>query len=120
MAGVYSIEDRGGAIRHFYFLKTDHPAPADFRSYEQQGKKVSGNPVSQYRATGVSMWATEELARLSLSQRSDPIWHCIAAIDLGTDGKEMRIERTGQRTGHFTVFSTPDVLFSCPRTITSF
>lgn len=116
---MYSIEDRGSTIRLFYFLKTTAPIPADFRSYEQQGKKVSGNPVSQYRATGVSMWATEELARLSLSQRSDPVWRFIAAIDLVTDGKETRIERTGQRVGHFTIFSTPDVLFSCPRTVIS-
>ena len=116
---MYSIEDQGSTIRLFYFLKTTVPVPTDFRSYEQQGKRVSGNPVSQYRATGVSMWATEELARLSLSQRSDSVWRSIAAIDLATDGKEMRIERTGQREGHFTVFSTPDVLFSCPRTVTS-
>jgi len=91
----------------------------DFRSYEQQGKKVSGNPVSQYRATSVSMWATEDLARLSLSQRSDPVWRFIAGIDLMTDGKELRIERTGQRIGHFTIFSTPDILFHRPRTVVS-
>ncbi len=60
---MYSVEDEGSSIRLFYFLKTDMPLPLDFRSYEQQGKKVSGNPVSQYRATGVSMWATEDLAR---------------------------------------------------------
>jgi hypothetical protein len=118
-AKVYSVEDEGSIIRLFYFLKTDAPTRLDFRSYEQQGKKVSGNPVSQYRATGVSMWATEDLARLSLSQRSDSVWCFIASIDLTTDGKDLRIERTGQRIGHFTIFSTTDVLFHRPRIVIS-
>lgn len=114
---MYSIEDQGAAIRLYYFLTADVPTPMDFRSYREQGKTVSGNPVSQYRSTGVSMWATAEIARRMAVQRSRGHWQFIAGILLATDGTEIRIERTGAMEGHFTVFSTADALYRCPRDV---
>jgi len=116
---VYSIDDQGTAIRLYYFLATDALTPTDFRSYQEQGKSISGNPVSQYRSTGVSMWATTAIARQMAMQRSRGNWRFVAGIALATDGKEIRIERTGVMEGHFTVFSTADVLYRCPRDLYS-
>ncbi len=99
MAEVYSIDDQGSSIRLLYFLKTNVPTPLDFRSYEQQGKKVSGNPVSQYRATGASMWATEELARLSLSQRSNPLGAVSLLLILSRTERKCGLSGRGSERG---------------------
>jgi len=44
-------------------------------------------------------------------------WQYIAGLDLVTDGKRIRIERTGGNTGHFTVFADPPLLLESVREI---
>jgi len=113
---VYDMDDRGTVIRLWYFLDAVPPTPDQFRSLmvrnQSRNAGIAGDPVLVRWATGVSTWATEELgrARAASPRVNRGRWHFIAGLDLATDGKEVRIERTSGSVGHFTVLADPQVL----------
>lgn len=120
---MYHIDDRGTLVRLWYFLPTDSPAVEDFLSLQErkrrEGKVFAGNPIAARWAEGVSTWATEALGRVhgTAPQINRGRWQYIAGLDLATDGKGTRIERTGGNTGHFTVFAEPSTLLDSVREI---
>lgn len=102
------MEDVGRTIRLWYFLRSDPSTPDQFRSLAAQGAMYD-SPVATYRSQGLSVWATERIARARGTQPrvNRGRWHFLAALDLTTDGIAVRIERTGKQVGHFTVFGDP-------------
>lgn len=113
---MYDVDDRGTVLRVWYFLDAVPPTPDQFRSFairnQSKNKGIAGDPVLARWATGVSTWATEALgrARAAAPRVNRGRWQYIAGLDLATDGKEVRIERTSGSIGHFTVFADPRVL----------
>jgi len=120
---VYYMEDRGTRIRLWYFLPTGAPTLDDFLSLQERqrrkGKVFAGNPIAARWASGISTWATEALGRAqaTIPQINRGRWQYIARLDLVTDGRMMRIERTGGNMGHFTVFADPPLLLESIREI---
>lgn len=83
----------------------------DFLSYAALNKRLpeGAPPDTADRWQGISMYDSAERTR-AVAIRFGLGTH-IVVIDL-TDDRPFRIERTGQRPGHYTVWGDPDTLFA--------
>ena len=90
----------------------------DFLSYAALNKPLPEDapPDVADRWDGVSMYDSEERAR-AVAVRFGLGTH-IATLDL-TDDRQFRIERTGRRSGHYTVWGDPAALLARVIVVTS-
>jgi hypothetical protein len=98
--------------RLFYRIVATVPYTRDdFRSYAALNKPLpeGASPDVAERWHGISMYDSEERAR-AIAMRFGLGTH-IAALDL-TDDRPFRVERTGQRPGHYTVWGDPDAMLA--------
>jgi len=107
---VYYLDDRGTAVRLYYLVRNDPPLTDEFLSRAARGLPVSGDPVAERWAMGVSMNATPDQVRATAARFARTRWRFIAALDLPTDGQRIQIQRTSGSLGHFTIWGDPDEL----------
>jgi hypothetical protein len=83
----------------------------NFLSYAALEKPLpeGASPAIADRWQGISMYDSLDRARAVAIRFG--LGAYIAALDL-TDDRPFRIERTGQRPGHYTVWGDPDMLFA--------
>jgi hypothetical protein len=95
----------------YRILVADAATRDDFCSYAALGRPLpeGAAPDIAGRWYGISMYDSEERAR-TVAVRFGLGAH-IAALDL-TDDRPFRIERTGRRPGHYTVWGDPDALLA--------
>jgi hypothetical protein len=98
-------------------IASDSPTRDDFLSYQELGKELpeDAKPDVVDRWQGISLYDSEERAR-AVAERFG-LGTYIATLDLPDDGR-FRIERTGRRPGHYTVWGDADALCTFVVTIT--
>jgi hypothetical protein len=95
----------------YRIVASDLPTRDDFLSYAELGKELprDATPDITDRWEGISMYDSEERARAVASRFG--LGARVAALDLPDDGR-FRIERTGRRPGHYTIWGNADVLLT--------
>src|SRR3954452_16955028 len=95
----------------FRIIVAESATREDFLSFAVLGRLLpeGATPDVANRWHGISMYDTEERARAVAGRVG--LGADIAAIDV-TDAQPVRIERTGRRPGHYTVWGDPDALLA--------
>jgi hypothetical protein len=102
----------------FYrIVKTNPPTVEDFISDRDRGRPPPRNPAMMDLWFGLSMFDSEAAARQT-AIRYPLIGEFIAAVEI-QETDPIRVERTTQRSGHFTAWGEAALLLRRATTVTS-
>jgi hypothetical protein len=100
------------SIQTYYrIVHTDPPSISDFLSYAARGVAVPTDPELRRLWHGVSVYDTLDRA-MSRARKQPGLGMFIAELQIRW-GRGIRVERTGHRRGHHTIWGDAAALLDC-------